>query len=163
MSLFLKAEDATPVKSRSSLIASLLLAAILVAMSMAQLYSFEDFILIVSGFLPYGASESAGVWAALLIVAQIGALPFLLSMRLSPAFRMLSMALGWLALLAWLVVSFRLSISSGQGMSGVLGSVIDLPSGLWMFYFFLGLLGLNLMANIGRWPQMQLKRPDGKE
>lgn len=152
MTVFAQAQPAAPAKSRNVFIASLLLAAILVVMATAQLYSFPEFIVIVSELGLPGAVNGTSFWAALLVASEIGAVPFLLGMRLSPAFRVFSMMLGWLLIAGWLAIAVYVSLSGGVSNSGILGAVVELPTGVWMVYFLLGLAGLHAWVSYGRWP-----------
>lgn len=159
MSFFVKTTPApTPKTDRVKSIA-LLYAVILTAFALAQLYTFEEFTeFIISLNLPLG---DAMVYALvpLLIVSEVFAIPFLLRMALSPAFRFLSLLLGWFAALLWLAISFWI-VSTRQPVEtvGFLGTVADLTPGWWAVLASLALVILAAWASWGMWPLKRTKK-----
>lgn len=130
---------------------SLLLAGILTIMVVAQLFTFEDFINTVDDLtLPLGLPSL--LVATYITVAEVMALPFLLRMDLSPAFRWLSMALGWVAVLFWLFVSCWVWFFAPEAeTAGFLGA-IALPPGPWMILISAALAILSAWSSWGLWP-----------
>ena len=136
MKFFVQTTAATPVKNRLIRGVSIALAAIFTAMVVAQLFTFEKFPEVIAVF----------------------ALPFLLSMRLSPLMRVISMVSGWIVAAAWLAVSIRLvATGSDTDNGGLLGATVALAPGVWM------IVGCTLLATLvgyvswGMWPRVRRK------
>lgn len=153
MSILPKASLALPAKSKESQQVATFYAAVLVVMAVAQLFSFEDFIKLIPTFdLPLG-----GLWpyavAPLLVTAEVFAIPFLLRMALSPAFRIVSMVMGWAAAAGWFLVSLWV-VSTAQPVDtvGFLGTAITLMPGWWAVYLSVAMGILAAWASWGLWP-----------
>src|SRR5690606_29389792 len=102
---FVKAVPAQQPRTKESSQIALLYAVILVIFAVGQLFTFDKFIELVPSFqLPLGEVLQFAV-APLLVMAEVLALPFLLRMTLSPAFRWLSMVCGWLVAGLWTGIS----------------------------------------------------------
>jgi predicted lysophospholipase L1 biosynthesis ABC-type transport system permease subunit len=153
MSILPKASPALPAKSKESQQIALFYAVVLVGMAVAQLFSFEDFIKLVPAFnLPLG-----GLWpyavAPLLVTAEVFALPFLLRMALSPAFRVVSMGMGWIVAGGWFLVSLWI-VSTSQPVDtiGFFGTTVNLMPGWWAVYLSVAMGILAAWASWGLWP-----------
>ncbi|HEU5122361.1 MAG TPA: hypothetical protein VFT59_05975 [Candidatus Saccharimonadales bacterium] len=129
-------------------IASLMLAAVLVVMAVAQLFTFEDFPETIMQMDLLWSGETAAMFqAALIVILEVAALPYLLFMPLSPAGRLVSMAAGWLAVTWWVYVSFWITITQNEMPNGgLLGATVDISSGWWMVGFSLMLALLAVWA-----------------
>lgn len=128
-------------------------AVILVVMAVAQLFTFDEFLKLVGSFGFPGGIQLAHITTAFLVVAEVFALPFLLRMPLSPAFRWLSMILGWLVALIWTLLSLWL-VTHGSIVSnvGFLGTVVDLMPGWWALFISIAMGVLAGWASWGMWP-----------
>lgn len=153
MALFARSTWPHAPKSQESKQVAVVYAIIIVCMLLAQLFTFEEFLLRIEewGFLnnllqPY-------VIAVLIVCIEFFALPFLLRMKLSPAMRHVSMVCSWLVPLVWLGISIWLIIDGSTFIElAVFGSVGALPPGAWSIAFFLGLAMLSAWASWGLWP-----------
>ncbi|MDB5180666.1 MAG: rane protein of unknown function [Candidatus Saccharibacteria bacterium] len=158
MSIFVKSTLAPKPRSKESSNIAIFFAAVLVLMAVAQLFTFED-------FLPYIQSlnlplSDNGVYsvAPILIFAEIFAVPFLLRMRLSPAFRFVSMLLGWLSVGIWLFISVWILVANVDvDTIGFLGTVVDLTPGWWAVFISLALGVLAAWSAWGLWPGKRTK------
>ena len=158
MKFFVQTTAATPVKNRLIRGVSIALAAIFTAMVVAQLFTFEKFPEVIAVMGLPGDILVADLRAALIVVFEVFALPFLLSMRLSPLMRVISMVSGWIVAAAWLAVSIRLvATGSDTDNGGLLGATVALAPGVWM------IVGCTLLATLvgyvswGMWPRVRRK------
>ena len=160
MSIFVKAVPAPAPKTKEAKQISIVYAAILVLMAVTQLFTFEEFIVHIQQLnLPVGEFGSYAL-APLIVVAEVFAIPFLLRMRLSPAFTYFSMGLGWVAALAWIFVSIWLNIGGVSAETvGFLGTVVTLAPGWWAVFISFALGILATWSSWGLWPG---KRSDVK-
>jgi hypothetical protein len=153
MSFFVKSTLARRPKTKNVRPISIGLAAILVVMAAAQLFTFETFDEAISAMAVPGSGEFASVRAAIIVTLEVAAVPFLLGMRLSVAMRVVSMVSGWLAILIWLVDSLWVNLLETQPASNaLLGDTITTPVGWWSVFFCLGLGVLAIWAAWGMWP-----------
>lgn len=152
MSVFVKPTEAPRPKTKNARIISLGLAAIFIIMATAQLFSFEKFPDVIKHmWLPFEGLDQ--LRATLLVVAEVLALPFLLSMPLSKAMRILSMILGWVAIGVWFMISLWVNLSGDiVTNSGLLGATVPLPTGWWTLLFCLALGVLAVWSAWGMWP-----------
>lgn len=158
MSFFVQPTAPSTPKTDSVQKVSLFLAAIIIVMAVAQLFSFEDFPSILAALSLPGGEVLAKVWSAIIVTLEVAALPFLLSMVLSPAARFLSMIAGWLSIGGWISVSFLAALTEGQINIGLLGASVPLVGGWWTFFLSLGLGILMAWASWGMWPSVSMKR-----
>lgn len=129
------------------------LATVMVGLAVTQLYKFEDFPDVIAALGLLGSETWAPTIAALLVVGEVLALPFLLRMTLSPAMRIVSMVSGWSVIAAWLVISIWTNVSVGQvPNSGILGATVPIPSGWGITCIFAGLGLLAAWSAWGLWP-----------
>ena len=122
-------------------------------MVVAQLFTFEEFPdVIASMWLPGGAAL-APLRAALIVTLEVTALLFLLSQRLSPAMRIVSMVAGWLVVAAWfgVVLWENLTINTIAN-GGFLGATVPVPVGWWSVFFSIALGILIGWVSWGMWP-----------
>lgn len=154
MSILVSPTEAEQPKTRTSQIAALVLAALLIVMVAGQLFTYEKFADVIDslGFLSDRAP--ATLVAALIVIFEVAMLPFLLRMKLSPLARILSMAAGWIVVVFWLSLSLWLNITlSLASNGGVLGDTVKLPVDWWMVSFFIALAVLDVWACYGLWPK----------
>lgn len=133
-------------------------AAILVIMAVAQLFTFEDFLVLLTDFgLPMGAL-AAYILGSTIVVLEVFSLPFLLRFPLSRAFRWISLVCGWLVAAVWLKVSLWVVITQpAVDNIGFLGSVVSLPPGWWAVCLSIALGALAAWAAWGLWPGRRSK------
>lgn len=154
MSIFIQATAAPKPKSALIEKVSTLLAGVFVVLAVAQLFGFENFPLVIEAWqLPGVGGSASALLAAGIVVCEVLAVPFLLRMRLSPVMRFLSMIVGWLAGVWWLLVTIWQTVAGIMGESvGLLGSTIQLPLGWWSVLLVIFIGGLLAWASWGLWP-----------
>lgn len=153
MSGFPKPIAAPEPKTKDAAVVAKVYAAILVVMVLLQLFSFPDFVSIFYGFSLPGGHAFAVALAGIVAMAEVFAVPFLLGMRLSVAFRAFSMFLGWLVPAIWLFVLVSvLSSTNAVANSGILGSKVTVAPSLGLVFLVLALALLAAWASWGLWP-----------
>ncbi len=159
MSFFVKAQAATKPRADSAQKIALFYAGILVVFAVAQLFTFDTFIeLILSFNLPFGETFSAAL-VPIVVASEVFALPFLLRMTLSPAFRWVSMMCGWLVALIWLVINGSVvNTYPVVETVGFLGTAINLAPGWWAVFVSLLLGSMAGWASWGMWPASRRKK-----
>jgi hypothetical protein len=156
MSFFVRSTAAPEPKTKYVGYASLVLAAIFVILAVTQLYSYEDFPDVIASMWLPGGRTPAIIWAAIIVIFEVGALPFLLSFQLSPAMRVISMAAGWLVAAFWLVISVWVNVSvNAITNSGLLGATIPTTPSWWLVgaTVFIGVM--TAYVSWGLWPRRQ--------
>lgn len=139
---------------------ALLYAAALVAFATSQLFSFEDFLNIVSGYGLFDNELVERLKAVFVVVAEVFALPFLLRMKLSWLMRIISMICGWLVAMFWFGISLWLVVANVSPENiGFLGSVVTLTPGWWAVLMSVGFGILSAWASWGMWPIARKKLP----
>ena len=128
-------------------------AVLLTGLAVAQLFTFEHFLQLLTTFeFPFG-DQFAYFVGAFIVAAEVFALPFLLRMPLSPAFRWFSMFCGWAVAAAWFKISLWLVIADSAVVNvGYLGTVVDLMPGWWAIFIATALGILTIWASWGMWP-----------
>lgn len=122
-------------------------------MAVAQLFTFEDFPGVIAQMDLPGGEAFASIYAAFIVTVEIAALPFLLSMRLSPAARIVSMIAGWVAIAGWLFLSLWVNaVQPSTVDSGLLGATVSITAGWWEVFFSLALTVLAAWVAWGIWP-----------
>ncbi|HEU4715811.1 MAG TPA: MauE/DoxX family redox-associated membrane protein [Candidatus Saccharimonadales bacterium] len=153
MSVFVQATQAPKPKTKNIRTVGVALAGVFVVMAVAQLFTFEDFPAVIAAMWLPGGEGLAPVRAAFIVALEVGAVPFLLGMRLSPAMRVCSMVAGWLAILAWFVVTIMQNLSTGVIVNnGMLGATVKLPVGWWNPLLIVAMGILAAWAAWGMWP-----------
>lgn len=156
MSIFVQATPAPTPKTKDVQRIALFYAIILVVMVVAQLFTFDDFLKLMTSFGFDGGIRLAHFTAAILVTAEVFALPFLLRMSLSPAFRFLSMLCGWLVALIWLKITILLVIQDGISNNvGFLGTAVNTMPGWWAIVMSIIFGILAAWASWGMWPYQQ--------
>jgi hypothetical protein len=153
MSVFVQATAAPRPKTKNIRTVGVALAGVFVLMAVAQLFTFEKFPETINAMWLPGGDSLSSVWAALITTLEVGAVPFLLAMRLSPLMRICSMVAGWLVIATWLIVTLLQNL--GQNVvvnSGLLGATVKLPVGWWNVLFCVAIGVLAAWAAWGMWP-----------
>jgi hypothetical protein len=154
MSFFVSATPAPQPKTTNIRAISLLSAAVITVMVVAQLFSFEDFPAVIASLWLPGGEVMAHIFSAVLVVCEVFMLPFLLSLPLSQLFRVVSMVLGWTAALLWLFLALWENITTYTiPNSGILGATVPLPVGWWSVFYALALASLVAWVSWGMWPK----------
>jgi len=152
MKLLRTATAATEPKTKDAHLIALFYAAILSVMAVAQLYTFDHFLELVVTFGLPGQTATAYFLAAFLVTCEVLALPFLLRMPLSPAFRWVSMALGWIVAGLWIVLTIGLFLQGTVGNVGFLGTVFEVFPSWWTIYISLMFGFVAVWSSWGLWP-----------
>jgi hypothetical protein len=153
MSIFVKSIPALKPRTANSATISILYAVLLVIFAVTQLFTFEEFLVYIQSVnLPFSDTINYA-FAPLLIVAEVFAIPFLLRMRLSPAFRYLSLGLGFVVAILWVFLSSWVVLSGVSVDSiGFLGTLVTLMPGWWAIFISLSLGILAAWSAWGLWP-----------
>lgn len=153
MSIVVTATQAPNPKSQASRQIALAYAAFLTAMALAQLFTLERFLSLFSSFhLPLDAGLVTAL-PAVLVALEVAALPFLLRMWLSPAFRVVSMGAGWLVAFLWTGIALWVVLTrQAPDTIGFLGTAVPLIPGTWAVCVG-AMMGLAAAwASWGMWP-----------
>lgn len=159
MSILVKATPAPKARTYEAKVISVLYAVILVVMAVAQLFSFEEFLVHIQQLgLPMGETATY-ILGPIIVVSEVFAIPFLLRMTLSPAFRYVSMFMGWFVAVIWFYISFWLASTYSQlDTVGFLGTVGNLTPGWWAVFVSISLLILTIWSTWGLWPAQRTKK-----
>lgn len=112
------------------------LAFVYASMALLQLFTFEDFGEVTGGFGLPGGHISAVVLMFLLPVAQIAALPYLLSMKLPSSLRAGSRVSVLIAAALWVVVALWTNATGNNaGSLGIFGATLYTPNYWWSVLF----------------------------
>ena len=125
-------------------------AGILVIMSLAQLFTLEEFIPIIQDYWLPGGTGVATLVACVVIFAQIFGLPFLLRMVISPLMRWVGIVCAAMVPLVWLGLAFY-ALAQGYVLenSGMLGEKIPIAAGWPQLALSMVLAGLAAAAIYG--------------
>lgn len=150
---FAKAEYPNKPKTIESVRAAYLLAGLLTIFALGQLFEFNQFLELFGTYNFFDGEAFSRIVAASIIICEVFALPFLLGMRLSKLFRVISMAFGWIAVIGWLIISIWTNLIENTATNfGLLGTKIQLVPGLWAISFCIALCILCTWASWGLWP-----------
>lgn len=153
MSILPTVTNPAPPRTRNIVTISLLYAVVLIAFAVTQLFSYPDFQLLVQSYWLPGGVPTAYLLSAVIVIAEVLALPFLLRMKVSSLFRILSMILGWVVPVLWLGISLWLLLSvNAVSNIGFLGTILVLTPGWWTVLISLALVTLASWASWGMWP-----------
>lgn len=158
MSFFRKPTPALKPKTSDVKKIAIFYAILLVILVVSQLFTFDRFLELLSTFgFPFG-DQFAYFVGAFVGFVEILALPFLLRLPLSPAFRWVSMVSGWLVALVWLKITLWVVITEPLVSNvGFLGGVIDLMPGWWAIFIASAFGILAGWASWGMWPKRRKK------
>ena len=153
MSFFVKTTPAPKPRTINSLKVSILYAIILTAAAVLMLFNFEDFLTYIQSLnLPFGTGLNYA-FLPLMVVSQVFALPYLLRMDLSPAFRYVSLFLGLLAaalfifLASWVVLSVQPHSTARSSTS-----LMSILPGFYAIFITLAIGVLAIWSAWGLWP-----------
>jgi hypothetical protein len=159
MSILPKPAPATPARTADAGRIATVYAVILVILALCQLFTYDHFPELVDSFGLPGGTALAYTLTAVLVTAEVFALPFLLRMPLSPAFRWFSLLCAglvpaiWLYLTAWLA-----AMQPAVNNVGLLGTLVEIMPGWWAV-FISGALGIMAVWAIwGLWPAQASKK-----
>lgn len=153
MSLLPKPTPAAPAPSKSIVQITVFYAVVLTVFAVAQLYSFDEFIEYIGSSELALPSAIATLFVPVLIVAEVFALPFLLRMSVSPAFRWFSMGFALLAPVLLVFISSWIVFGRYDVPTvGFLGTAVDLIPGAWAVCMSAALVVLGVWSVWGLWP-----------
>lgn len=153
MSILLKPTPAPIPKTKDVKIIATFYALLLAVLAITQLISFESFLSLMASFNYSFGNLFAYFVGAFIVAVVLFALPFLLRLPLSPAFRWFSLVCGWLAALSWLKVSLWLVLTDSSAQNvGFLGAEVQLVPGWWAIFIGLAFVILAAWASWGMWP-----------
>ena len=159
MSILVKTTPAPKARTKETVKISIIYAAILTIMAVTQLFTFEDFLEHMQNLaLPLGEVLIYAL-GPLIVIAEVFAIPFLLRMSLSPAFRYVSMFFGWFVAAIWLYISIWTAAFNTQVETvGFLGTLVNLPTGWWAVFMSITLVILATWSSWGLWPGKRSKK-----
>lgn len=158
MSILVKATPAPAARTKETQRMSYLYAGLLVVLAVTQLFTFEEFIELVPAFnLPFGQGFTYAL-APLIVATEVFAIPFLLRMKLSVAFRWLSMLCGWFVAAMWTFISFWIVLTNPAVETvGYFGTLVTLVPGWWAVCVGGALCILAVWTSWGLWPGARAK------
>lgn len=109
-----------------------------------QLFTFEKFADITSGWRVAGGGVVAALLAGLLPLLELGSLPFLLSMDTSRGSRRVSQACLLVVSAVWFGMALWCFLAVPMSESGLFGATLPLLNGWWTVVFT-GLLGVAVV------------------
>ena len=118
----------------------LIVAGYILVIVLSQLFSFDKFPAMLAGM----PGVMAVVCAIVLVITEIGALPFLLAMDVSVRLRKVSAVMGVVALL---LLTLLEGMAFHHGVSMIFGATFDLPGGSWSLLFLAGVWILAIWAS----------------
>jgi len=159
MSILVKTTPAPKPRTKESRQMAILFAGLLVVFAVTQLFTFDEFIELIPALaLPVGEVMTYSL-APLIVVAEVFALPFLLGMAVSTAFRWLSMFFSWFVAAAWTFISFWVVFTQPAVETiGFLGTLVPLVPGTWAIFISLALCILAAWTSWGLWPGKRSKK-----
>lgn len=153
MKVFATANYPKEPRTDDSKLAAYLYAGLLTVFSLGQLFEFNEFMQLFGDFNFFGNEAFSRAFAPILIASEVFAIPFLLRMSLSKAFRVFSMALGWFVPFCWLTIAFWINLASNNATNfGLFGAKIELVPGWWAVPFCIALCILAAWSSWGLWP-----------
>lgn len=150
MTIFVRATAAVKPTSRVAFYVTQVAAALLTIVALAQLFKFEDFPSVLSVYILPGGSATAKLLAALLVAAEVFAVPALVMMSLSPLMRLFSLVCGVSASAIWLLLGLQL-LAQGDTVvnNGLFGATLATYSG-WLPVLFTACVapGLGIVLSL---------------
>lgn len=120
---------------------------ILILMLLSQLFTYEDFILLIESYWLPGGKVFARLLSFLIVFSELFAIPFLLNMKLSAIIRNISISFSFVLPIIWLFLTTwtTFTINSLSNL-GLLGSIVAIkPAFVWII-FSLGLVSLSWLS-----------------
>lgn len=114
-------------RTMSTKVVAVVAAALFTIMLVGQLYSYEDFASILSVLTDSNDASFHALLAALLVIAELFSLPYLLGMYISPLMRGMSALLSFVVAGFWLITSLT---SAHSQNAGYFSSSFEFPGGL---------------------------------
>lgn len=152
MSIFAEPTVARTPRSKQSSQMAVLYAGFITLMLVAQLFTFDEFLILLGTFAFPFTIATAYIIGALLVTVELFALPFLLRMTVSHAFRWVSMVCAWFVSGLWLFLSvWAVTRVPSVESIGFLGS-LPLTPGWWAVMVSLSFIILATWSSWGLWP-----------
>lgn len=162
MSILTKATSANQPKTADSQKIIYFYALILIIFLLCQLFSYEDFVLLIESFWLPGGDPFARFLSSLIVASELFALPFLLRMKLSSLMRVISMVLSWIVPIVWISLSLWVNLTTNAiSNMGFLGSVVRITPGVYTVLISIALAILSIWSSWALWPI--LNKPNKKK
>ena len=150
MKFFVKSRSAPKFRFKNADYMGLGLAAVFTVFSVAQLFTFEDFMVTIQGSLSPVSGILAALAPSIIVTSGVVFLPFLLRMKLSPAFRWLSMLMGWFASAGWVILAIRSFYMVSR--FALMGDVVSISGGVPSLVAALLITLCVAVVSYGLWP-----------
>jgi hypothetical protein len=159
MSVFAVSTPAPNPQSKGVALISLVYVGLLVSMIVAQLFTFEDFLVLLNRLQLPIVDVPLDALAPIIVAAEVAALPYLLRMSLSPAFRLLSALCAALVPVLWAtIIILQHTVGQTGNSIGLFGDVIAVSDGVESFGFVLLLAVCAGISLIGMPPSLRQLR-----
>lgn len=118
---------------------ALILGILYLGIVIAQLFTFEKYPDVVAGFGLAGGASRAGLVAGLVVLIEVAALPYLLSMYLSARWRRVSAYAVTLTPIVWCAIGIWLNAcaTADKSNTGLFGATLATPVRWWIVVFAL--------------------------
>ena len=158
MRLFVKATKPTPPKTKDTVKIAYLYVGILLLLLVTQILTFKGLLNLAESWGMPGGVLFSNWLIAVLIFAEIFALPFLLRLKLSPLARIMSMVMTWIVPVIWVFISLWINLSvNAISNVGMLGTLVQLVPGWWVTFIAIAIGILAAWASWGMWPKNNKK------
>ncbi len=159
MKFLARVSVAPEAKSAETKKIALVYAGLLTLMVLGQLFAYEKFPALLEAYQLPGGVATAHLLAAVIVISEVFALPFLLRMKTSPLMRYKSMACSWLIAVIWLTLGIILTFANPAVANvGLLGAKMQLEPGIWALCVPIGMVILSIWASWGMWPHTLRKK-----
>jgi hypothetical protein len=116
-----------------------LAAAIIVLITVAQLFAFERFHeVLLSQYTGAFSVSGAEIAAVMIVIVEVLAVPYLLPLRLSAWMSWLSRISGWGMVVFWSILSV-VGLIKGDIYTALFGAAVSLPGGWWPLLLIIAL------------------------
>lgn len=118
-------------------IRALVLAGLYLVFCLTQLFTFERFTEVTAAYSLPGGAVVAAILAGLIPLLEVMALPYLISMKLRPEWRRVSMWATLAVPILWLLIVLWLNFAPtlAEVNTGLFGATLETMSGLWFVLF----------------------------
>jgi hypothetical protein len=123
---------------------------ILLIFALTQLFTFDGFLKLIESFGVTGGAVTAYLIGSSIVISEVFALPFLLEMKLRPLIRKVSLVLGLLVPILWLILSIWVVLFADNVENiGFLGTKFSISPGIFSIAasLFIGLLAAFVCAD----------------
>jgi hypothetical protein len=159
MSIFTKATSAKPVRTRDAQKIIYAYILILIVFIVCQLFTYDGFVRLLESFWLPGGLTTVHFLGCLIVICELFALPFLLRMDMSRLMRIISMILGWMVPLIWILLTLWVNLTvNAISNVGFLGTVVQTTPGWWAVCVSVALCLLAVWSSWGLWPFSVEKR-----